>query len=50
MWNECVKDDIKKLGLVKDDAHNRDKWRSLTTENRPTLPQCSFQCVILSAP
>jgi len=24
-WNECVKVDRKRLGLVKDDAHNRDK-------------------------
>jgi len=23
------------LVLVKDDAHNRDKWRCLTTGNRP---------------
>jgi len=27
-WNERVKVDTKRLGLVKDDAHNRDKWRS----------------------
>jgi len=38
-WNECGKVDMKRLGLVKDDAHNPDKWRSLTTGNRPTLPQ-----------
>jgi len=24
-WNECVKVDMKRLGLVKDDAHNRKK-------------------------
>jgi len=24
-WNECIKIDMKRLGLVKDDAHNRDK-------------------------
>jgi len=35
-----VKIDMKRLGFVKNDAHNRDKWRSLTTENCPTLPQC----------
>jgi len=29
-WNECVKVDMKRFDLVKDDAHNRDKWRSLT--------------------
>jgi len=38
---------MKRLGLVKDDAHNRDKWRSLKSESRPTLPQCSNECVIL---
>jgi len=31
---------MKRLGLVKDDAHNQDKCRSLTTGNCPTLPQC----------
>jgi len=37
-WNECVKVEKKMLGLVKDDAHNREKWwRSLPTGNRPTL-------------
>jgi len=38
---------MKRLGLVKDDAHNRDKYRSLTTANRPTLPQCGNEYVIL---
>jgi len=43
MWNECVKVDIKSPGLVKYDGQNQDKWRSLTTENRPTLPQrCNY--------
>jgi len=32
---------MKSLGLVKDDAYNRDKWRSWTYGNRPTLPRCS---------
>jgi len=40
MWKECVKVNMKRLGLVKNGAHNRDKWRSLTTGNRSTLPQC----------
>jgi len=31
-----VKVEMKRLGLVKEDAHNRDKSRSLTTGNRPT--------------
>jgi len=47
MWNECVKVDIMiKLGLCKDDAHNRDKWRSLTTGNRSTLPLCGKEGVV----
>jgi len=37
-WNECVKVDMKWLGFIKDDAHERDKVRSLTSGNRPTLP------------
>jgi len=31
---------MKMHDMVKDDAHNRGKWRSFTTGNRPTLPQC----------
>jgi len=43
-----VKIDMKMFGCIKDDeAHNRDKWRSLTTGNRPTLPQCGNEGVIL---
>jgi len=42
-----VKVGIKRLGMVKDKAHNRDKWRSLTTGNRPTLPQCGNEGVML---
>jgi len=43
MWDECVKVDMIRLGLVKDDAHNRDNNRSLTIiGNRPTLPQCGY--------
>jgi len=26
-WNECVKIEMKRLGLVKEDAQNRNKWR-----------------------
>jgi len=40
MWNECVKIDMKTLFLVNEDAHSRDRWRTLTTGNHPTLPQC----------
>jgi len=35
-----------RLGLVKDDTHNRYKWRSLTTRNRPTLPQRGNEGVV----
>jgi len=28
-------------------AHDRDRWRSLATENRPTLPHCGNEAVIL---
>jgi len=41
-----MKVDKKMLRLVNNDAHNRDKWTSLTTVNRPTLPQCSNEGVI----
>jgi len=34
------------LVLLKYDAHNRNKWRSLTTGNRPTLPQCGNESVV----
>jgi len=43
----CEESDIKQLGLVQGDAHNRDKWWSLTTGNRPTLPHCSNKDVVL---
>jgi len=39
---------MKRLGLVKVDAHIRDMWRSVTTGSRPTLPQCSNKGMILS--
>jgi len=42
-----VKFDMKRLGLVKDDAHNRDNCRISITGNRPTLPQCGIEGVIL---
>jgi len=42
-----IGDNIIRLGLVKDDAHNRDKWKSLTTGNHPTLPQCGNEGVVL---
>jgi len=38
---------MKRLGFVKDGAHIRKKWRSLTTENRPELPQCGNEGVVL---
>jgi len=39
--------DMKRLGLIKDEAHSRVKLRSLTTGNRPTLLKCSNESVIL---
>jgi len=49
MCSECVKVDIKRLGLIIDDAHNRDMWRSLTTGTRPALSQCgdNFRSTLL---
>jgi len=47
MWNECLKVDMKKLGLVKDDARNREKWGSVTIGSRPTLPQCGNEVSLL---
>jgi len=38
---------MKRLDLVKDDAHNQDKWRSLITRNRPTQPKYCNEGVIL---
>jgi len=46
-WNECVKVDMKRRGFSEDDAPNRDRWKSLTIGNRPTLPQCCNEGVIL---
>jgi len=42
-----VKVDWRRLGLVKDNVHNLDIRRSLTTKNRPTLPECGNEGVIL---
>jgi len=47
MWNVCEKVDTKSLGLMKNDAHIRYKWRILTTINHPKLPQCGNEGVIL---
>jgi len=45
--NECVKDGMKRHGLVKDDAHDLDLWSSLTTGNRSTLPRF-IDCVVVT--
>jgi len=42
-----VKFDMKRLGLFKDDANNRHKWRSLTIGIPPTLHQCGREGVNL---
>jgi len=34
------------LKFLINDAHNQDKWRSLTTGNRPPLSQCGNEGVI----
>jgi len=46
-WNACVKVDMKRVGLIKKDAHNGDRWKSLATGNSPTLPQCGREGVVL---
>jgi len=40
---------MKRLGLVKDEAHNRGMWRRLTTGTQPTTPQCSVEGVVFYA-
>jgi len=37
--------DMKRLGLVKGNTQNQDKWRSLTTGNHPTLSHCGTEGV-----
>jgi len=45
----CVNVDMKGLRLVKDDAHIRDRWRSLISDHTliNTLPQSVNEGVIL---
>jgi len=38
MWSECVKVDIRKLGLIREYALIRDRWKRLTSANNSTLP------------
>jgi len=45
-WKKCVKEDMKRLGSNNDDAHNREKWKNLTTGNLETLPLCGNEDVI----
>jgi len=40
LWLTIMNGLVKWPGLVKDDAHNRDRRKSLTSGNRPKLPQC----------
>jgi len=47
----CVKElkvEMKKLGLVKENARNRDRWRRFTTGNRSTLPRCGNEGGVLT--
>src|SRR5450432_185777 len=38
-WSQCVADDMKELGLIREDAQERTMWRGLISGNRPTLLQ-----------
>jgi hypothetical protein len=44
-WDECVRDDINGLGLRKEDAQDRVRWKGVTYGNRPTLPKCGNEDV-----
>ena len=35
-WHDCVKEDMRKLGLQSEDAQNRSAWRTSTGGNRLT--------------
>jgi len=35
-WDECVRQDLKSLGLKKEWAQDRAEWRGLFGGNRPT--------------
>jgi len=42
-----VKVDIKRLGLIKEDARIRDRLKNLISGNCPTLPQCGKEGVMM---
>jgi hypothetical protein len=44
-WGKCARDDINGLGLRKEDAQDRVRWKDLTYGNRLTLPKCGRQDV-----
>jgi len=46
MWNECLKVDMKRLGLVKEDARDQDKWKRLAIGTRSTLLQSGHECLV----
>jgi len=46
-WNKCMMVDTKKVGFIREDALIRDTWKSLTSGNRPTLPQGGKEAVVL---
>jgi hypothetical protein len=41
-WSEGVNDDMRELGLRKEDAQDRVIWKGLTYGNHLTLPKCGI--------
>jgi hypothetical protein len=44
-WDECVRKDMKGLGLRKEDAQDRVRLKGMTYGNRSTLPKCGNEDV-----
>ncbi len=42
-WKECVMDNLRKMQLRREDAQDRDVWRSGILENRPTRASAETQ-------
>jgi hypothetical protein len=45
--DECVRDDMKGLGLRKEDAQDRVRWKGVTYGKSPRLPKCDNEDVSL---